>query len=81
MRKAYIRDAYRKALKVVDCCENLDHIEGARRYINNFFKVYSDHSNYRYGPYDTRDASDLLIRMYERLYEKLDENQVKLELK
>ena len=77
----YIRTAYRKALKVVDTSTNLDHIEGARRYINNFFKTYSERSNFKYGPFETYEADNLLVRMYTRLYEKLDEKQVELEIK
>ena len=80
MERTYIRDAYRKALKTVDTCANLDHVEGARKYINLFFKVYSDSSRSSYGPFEVREADDLLVRMYNRLYEKLDEKQIELEL-
>ena len=77
----YIRTSYRKALKVIDTCTTLDHIEGARRYINNFFKTYSELSNFRFGPFETYEANTLLVRMYTRLYEKLDEKQVEVEIK
>jgi len=77
----YIRTSYRKALKVIDTCTNLDHIEGARRYINSFFKTYSDLSNFRFGPFQTYEADNLLVSMYTRLYQKLDEKQVQLEIK
>lgn len=36
-----ILTAYSKAIKVIDSCENMDHIKGAKRYINNFFTTYS----------------------------------------
>ena len=33
--------AYRKAIKVIESCETLEHLQGARNFINNFFRAYS----------------------------------------
>ena len=71
-----VRKAYRKAVKVIDSCENLVQIEAARRYINNFFKVYSIESRSDWGSFQVRVADDLLVKKYNKLYEKLDDKQV-----
>lgn len=71
-----VRKAYRKAVKVIDSCENLVQIESARRYINNFFKVYSIESRSDWGSFQVRVADDLLVKKYNKLYEKLDDKQV-----
>ena len=71
-----VRKAYRKAVKVIDSCENLVQIESARRYINNFFKVYSTQSKSDWGNFQVRVADDLLVKKYSKLYEKLDDKQV-----
>lgn len=73
-----VRKAYRKAVKVIDSCENLVQIEAARRYINNFFKVYSIESRSDWGSFQVRVADDLLVKKYNKLYEKLDDKQVYL---
>lgn len=71
-----VRKAYRKAVKVIDSCENLVQIESARRYINNFFKVYSTESRSDWGNFQVRVADDLLVKKYNKLYEKLDDKQI-----
>jgi hypothetical protein len=71
-----VRKAYRKAVKVIDSCENLEQIESARRYINNFFKVYSTKSRSDWGNFQVRVADDLLVKKYSKLYEKLDDKQI-----
>ena len=73
---AGVRKAYRKAVKVIDSCENLEQIESTRRYINNFFKVYSTESRSDWGNFQVRVADDLLVKKYSKLYEKLDEKQI-----
>ena len=73
-----VRKAYRKAVKVIDSCENLEQIEAARRYINNFFKVYSTESRSDWGNFQVRVADDLLVKKYNKLYEKLDDKQIYL---
>ena len=71
-----VRKAYRKAVKVINSCENLEQIESARRYINNFFKVYSSESRSDWGTFQVRVADDLLVKKYSKLYEKLDDKQI-----
>ena len=73
---AGVRKAYRKAVKVINSCENLEQIESARRYINNFFKVYSTESKSDWGNFQVRVADDLLVKKYSKLYEKLDDKQI-----
>jgi hypothetical protein len=73
-----LRAAYRKAVKVVDSCENEIHIEAARRYINSFFKLYSTESRSDWGNFQVRVADDLLVKKYNKLYEKLDDKQIYL---
>ena len=75
---AGVRKAYRKAVKVINSCENLEQIESARRYINNFFKVYSTQSKSDWGNFQVRVAEDILVDKYNKLYNKLDEKQINL---
>ncbi len=73
---AGVKKAYRKAVKVIDSCKNLEQIESARRYINNFFKVYSIESRSDWGSFQVRVADDLLVKKYNKLYEKIYEKQI-----
>ena len=59
-----------------DSCKNQEQIESARRYINNFFKLYSTESRSDWGNFQVRVADDLLVKKYNKLYEKLDDKQV-----
>ena len=74
----HLRAAYRKAVKVIDSCENQEHIEAARRYINSFFQLYSTESRSDWGNFQVRVADDLLVKKYNKLYEKLDDKQIYL---
>ena len=76
--RTYIKFAYRKALKVIDSCENVDHIDAARNYVNNFFKTYSDPASGKFGPFSLVEASDSVILMYDRLFLKLEDKERKL---
>lgn len=67
-------DTYKKAIKVVDSCKNPIHLEGAKNYINNFFKFYSVNTN------NIFTADDSIHRMYQRLLIKHAEKSVLLEL-
>jgi len=71
----HLRAAYRKAPKVIESCKNQEQIESARRYINNFFKLYSTESRSDWGNFQVRVADDLLVKKYNKLYEKLDDKQ------
>lgn len=62
---------YKKALKVIDSCENEIHIIGAKKYCNNFFTQHSKESySHKFGlkQYIT---SDYISIMYERLKRKI----------
>ena len=67
-----ILTAYSKAVKVIDSCENIDHIIGAKRYINNFFKKYSVEKNR--GFFVNQQVADY----YEELKRQLDIKTMKL---
>ena len=70
--------AYKKALKVIDSCENKHHTVGAKKYINNFFKHFAlEEPMNRYGM-QTFSADSMLSEMYERLLIKLAERQATL---
>lgn len=51
MGNSEVTSAYRKALKVIDSCENDLHLEVANRYINNFLSHFSKktHESTRFG--------------------------------
>ena len=73
----YIMSAYRKSIKIIESCSNQAHTKGARNYVNNFFKFYSDTSDKKYGPFEVFYASSLLDEMYRRLLLKLREVEKK----
>ena len=41
--------SYKKALKVIDSCENEVQLEGAKKYINNFFLFFATQKNTNMG--------------------------------
>ena len=70
--------AYKKALKVIDSCENEYHTTGATKFINNFFRHHAKMEPMnRYGM-QTFSADSLIAQMYERLLIKLAEKQATL---
>ena len=63
--------AYRKAHRVIDSCQNIVHLNTARRYCNLFFESQSKplkKNKYNFTEYVT---NDLVAEMYERLLFKL----------
>ena len=62
----YIRGAYKKALLVIDSCENEYHFEGAKKYLNNFLMMYSTQIGYK-----KFETDDLVLKMFDNLREKL----------
>jgi len=62
----YIRGAYKKALLVIDSCENEYHFEGAKKYLNNFIMMYS--TNIGYKKYET---DTFVLKMFDSLKKKL----------
>lgn len=69
MRKTF--SAYKKALKVIDSCSNSYHLEGARNYVNNFFRVNSIEKLHVKIGFRTYITDDFIGEMYNRLLKKL----------
>ena len=66
---------YRKANKVIDSCENKQHLVGAKKYSNNFFHTFAKFVGY--GRYGFREyiTDDLLSSMYEKLQKRIIEKK------
>lgn len=71
--------AYKKALRVIDSCENLIHLRGARNYVNNFFKHYASGNGGKVGPFSFLEADQALADSYTRLltYLEVKEKNIK----
>lgn len=65
-----IQTSYKKALKVIDSCKNEYHIEGAKKYCNNFFKVHAKEAEISYGT-QLFSVDSVYASAYERLLRKL----------
>lgn len=63
--------AYKKALKVIDSCSNSYHLEGARNYVNIFFRVNSIEKLHLKIGFRTYITDDFVGEMYNRLLKKL----------
>ena len=61
----FVRDSYRKALKVIDSCENDKHLEATSRYLNNFLSIQSEYIGE--GHYE---ADEYVMNAYKRLRER-----------
>jgi len=59
--------AYKKALRVIDSCENMLQLRGARNYVNNFFKFYASGKGEKLGPFSLLEADVALSDTYTRL--------------
>jgi len=69
---------YKKALRVIESCTSIDHINPSKQYINNFFKLHTTPSRKMYGPFKTVNADVFVGNMYSRLLEKLEEKEKSL---
>jgi hypothetical protein len=69
---------YRKSIRVIESCNHIDHIKPTKRYLNNFFKMYSTPSRDLFGPYKTFYIEDWVGDMYNRLLVKLEEKEKSL---
>jgi len=83
MRKKYkgVISGYRKAIKVIESCRDLDQLKGANNYINNFLLHFSDKTQ------ETAPAGGLIIESeefistaYQRLRSKYIERKEMLSL-
>jgi hypothetical protein len=63
--------SYKKALKVIDSCANSYHLDGARNYVNNFFRVNSVEKIHVKVGFRTYVTDDFIGEMYNRLLKKL----------
>lgn len=69
---------YRKSIRVIESINHIDHIKPTKRYLNNFFKMYSTPSRKMFGPYKTFYIQDWVGEMYSRLLLKLEEKEKSL---
>ena len=58
----FVRDAYKKSLKVIDSCENEFHLKATSNYLNNFLTLQS--INLGDGHYE---ADEYIMSAYKRL--------------
>lgn len=59
--------SYSKLLRVIDSCETMEQLEGARRYVNNWLK-----SNSKLMYDNSLVSSERISRIYERALGRLD---------
>lgn len=67
-----------KANQVIESCLNQDHIKGARKYVNQVFKIYSSSANTRYTNNFTIDPH--IYGIYRELVDKLEIKELNLGL-
>ena len=70
----FVRDTYKKCLKVIDSCENLEHIKSTEKYIGNFLTMHSEYLGL--GQYET---DEFILKSYGRLKEILTEKRNNLD--
>ena len=63
-------EGYKKALKVIDSCENEYHIEGAKKCCNNFFIYHAKEAGIEHGT-QIFSLDSFYSSAYERLLRKL----------
>lgn len=69
----FIRDAYKKALRVVDSCKNETHLKGAFNYLHNFLRLQSE--DLGQGNFQTEEY---VFNAYKRLKIKFDSKAIQL---
>ena len=72
-----IDTSFKKALKVIDSCENEYHLEAAKRYCNNFFKVHATMAEVSYST-QLFSVDSIYASAYERLLRKLHTKSMNL---
>ena len=70
--------SYKKAIKVIDSCLELKHIEGARNYVNLFFASNSKKQRPNKYGMTTYLTDKMIVKMYNRLNIRLVEKEVTL---
>lgn len=75
MRNIYtFRASYKKSLAVVESCTNILQLESAKKYVNNFFKFHTTPS-YHLLLNNVVEADDVVVKMYNKLFEKIKEKE------
>ena len=69
---------FKKALRVIDSCENHIQLKGAKKYVNNFFKYHS--AEVRSNTVNIFSVDEMIHKMYQRLLIKHAEKSVLLEV-
>jgi hypothetical protein len=82
MRKKYkgVISGYRKAIKVIESCRDLDQLKGANNYINNFLYQYSKETNEKLGKKYLIESEEFISTAYQRLRSKYRERKEMLSL-
>ena len=82
MRKKYkgVISGYRKAIKVIESCRDLDQLKGANNYINNFLHQYSKETNEKLGKKYLIESEEFISTAYQRLRLKYIERKEMLSL-
>ena len=69
---------FKKALRVINSCENHIQLKGAKKYINNFFKYHS--AEVSSNTVNVFSVDEVIHKMYQRLLIKHAEKSVLLEV-
>lgn len=67
--------SYKKALKVIESCENKKQLVGAKKYSNNFFQTYAKFVGYSKYGFREYVSDGMVSDMYNRLQVKLVEKK------
>ena len=62
----FVRGAYKKALLVIESCENEYHTKAASKYISNFLMLQSEEIGYK-----KYESDSFVIKSFDRLVNKL----------
>ena len=75
MKVKNVMKAYKKAIKVIDSCENLNQLEGASNYANNFLQYFSKHTNDYISGNGIYEVDSLVETAYQRLRSQLQQKK------
>ena len=80
MIKSYKIDAYKKAIKVIESCENENHLKVANQFINNFLLINSNGREINAFNISVLDADEFISSAYVRLRDKYEHHKTILSL-
>jgi len=75
MKNKNVINSYKKAIRVIDSCENQHHLEGANHYINNFLLAYSKGRVYNKFGLEVIEPAEFAAVAYTRLRNLLNERK------